>query len=81
MSYDNNGMTHNEARAQGQFVSGPYKTSDGKMVVRRVVRQDIEFADEMSAMRHMRSIGRKDPDTRVLVNARRLKHIWKDDDL
>jgi hypothetical protein len=80
MSYDHNGMTHNEARAQGQFVSGPYKTQQGKMVVRTVTRQDIEFADEVSALRHMRSIGKKDPTTRVLVNARRLKHVWANDD-
>lgn len=73
-------MTHYEARSTGQYVMGPLERRDGKMVVRSVVKTDIPFEDSDSALRHMRSIGRHDPTTRVLINSRHLKMVSRNDE-
>ncbi len=78
MSYDKQGLSHNKARAVGQSVSGPYSDSRG-MYVKKVTTQELSFGDEMSALRYMRN--QSGPTTNVLVNSRRLKHIWKDDEM
>ncbi len=80
MSYEANGLTHYEARSNGQYVMGPLERRDGSMIVRTVVKTDIPFADSESALRHMRSIGRRDPTARVLVNSRHLKMISQNDE-
>jgi len=69
-----------QARAAGRVYIGPVAGMHGDTVVKRITYHEIPFQSSISALKHMRSIGKKDPTADIMINARRLKMVSQHDD-